>query len=649
MHHSIKLCLILLACLCAVPALGGQGGRDEEKEKAIRQQLEKVAPGSVERFEAATAALDKEDYKEAARLYEEVLKQAPEFDVVYRRLGNSLIRLGRVQEGRALLDTAVQKKASPENLISVAQALAFPGPGLTPSREDLERALPLAKRALAAERNGSDPSYAMIAAQIALQLDHLFDFREATKALQARHPDLMQTHYFGAILAASDSDWAAAEREIKLAQSLGLPAEMAQAFLDSGVQSRATGWRYFYYAAGLTALWAVGLALLFVLGKALSNATLRSIESADPNAAASPQEASLRAAYKKLINVAGVYYYVSLPFVVFLVLALTGSVFYGFWVLGHIPVKLVAFLAIGAAVTIYKMVRSLFIKLQSEDPGRRLKPEEAPALWALTREVAEAVGTRPIDEIRVTPGCDLAVYERGSAREKAQDRATRILILGVGVLNGMRQNAFRAVLAHEYGHFSHRDTAGGDVALRVGGDMHKFALAMAMAGQAVWWNIAFQFLRVYDFIFRRLSHGATRLQEVMADRVAVRNYGAAAFEEGLRHAIRREIEFNHVASAEIQAAASANRELANLYHLPDVKGTDAEKQVEDELNEVVARPTSEDDTHPSPSERFRLAARIRSEKALPADGLVWDLFLNRAALTAEMSEVIGQRVKGAAA
>src|SRR5262249_15448771 len=148
-------------------------------------------------------------------------------------------------------------------------------------------------------------------------------------------------------------------------------------------------------------------------------------------------------------------------------------------------------------------------------------------------EVAEAVGTRPIDGIRITAGCDLAVYEKGSFREKLQDKAERNLILGVGVLNGMHTNAFRAVLAHEYGHFSHRDTAGGDVALRVDQDMVKFAYALAYSGQAVWWNLGFQFVRLYHFLFRRITHGATRLQEILADRVAVRNYSAASFEEGL--------------------------------------------------------------------------------------------------------------------
>ncbi|HMV50841.1 MAG TPA: M48 family metallopeptidase, partial [Blastocatellia bacterium] len=209
---------------------------------------------------------------------------------------------------------------------------------------------------------------------------------------------------------------------------------------------------YFYIAFCLIAVWLVGLAALFVLGKVFSNLTLHSIEQADPNGETTSGEASLRVWYKRLINAAGVYYYLSLPVVVFLVLTITASLIYVFFWIGRIPIKLVLVLVIGALITIYRMIHSLFVKIESEDPGRALLPEEAPELWQLTREVAAAVGTRPIDEIRVTPGCELAVYEKGSRREKASDRAKRILILGVGVLNDLKLNAFRAVLAHEYGH-----------------------------------------------------------------------------------------------------------------------------------------------------------------------------------------------------
>ena len=301
-----------------------------------------------------------------------------------------------------------------------------------------------------------------------------------------------------------------------------------------------------------------------------------------------------------------------------------------------IPVRLLLFLCIGAVVTVYKMIRSLFIRHDPEDPGRSLRQEEAPQLWSLTREVAETIGTRPIDEIRVTPGTDLAVYEKGSFTERTQDRARRTLILGVGVLNDFDQTAFRAVLAHEYGHFSHRDTAGGDVALRVQRDIINFATAMIVAGQAVWWNIAFLFLRVYHFIFRRITYGASRLQEVLADRLAVLNYGANAFEEGLKHVIRRSVEFEDVAYREITDAGNAGRSLQNLYELK----TGEEQGIEDKVSEVLNRQTALDDSHPSPAERFRLARRITHTAEPLAGGMVWDLFTDRESLTKEMSSLI---------
>jgi Zn-dependent protease with chaperone function len=265
---------------------------------------------------------------------------------------------------------------------------------------------------------------------------------------------------------------------------------------------------------------------------------------------------------------AGAYYYVSLPFVLVLIVGGTAAVVYGFMMFGRVPLKLVAFLVLAALVTIFKMAQSFFIKITAEDPGRTLEEAEAPALWKLAREVAASVGTRPVDEIRITPGTDMAVYERGSASERRHDVAHRVLVFGVGLVNGFEQDAFRAVLAHEYGHFAHRDTAGGEVALRVRRDMMMFAIALYQQGQAVWWNLAFVFLRVYDFLFRRISHGAIRLQEVLAARMAAHMYGPAAFEAGLRHVITRSVEFETAVTLELQSAARANRSVSDLYALP---------------------------------------------------------------------------------
>jgi Zn-dependent protease with chaperone function len=624
---------------------GQQGARDPKKEQMIYDKLAAVAPGAVETFQRATVAMDKRDYPQAAQLYREVLDQAPAFPPALRRLGFSLVGLGQTSDGLALAENAVNIERSPENLSSLAELLAYPAEKKQGTQAQKELALRLANEANERYQGSDDPSYAMLMAQIAVDLNRDAEFHQATEILVRKYPDLMATHYFNAIRLATDGRWIAAEDEIKKAQRLGLPAQAAQAFLASGIHTRATAWRWVHYGLYLLAAWVCGLLILFVAGKVFSKLTLRFIERADLNSSMSGNETVLRQYYRRLINVAGAYYYISIPFVIVLVLAVAGAIVYGFLVLGQVPVKLVAIFVIGALVTVYKMIHSLFVRLNSEEPGRSLSREEAPGLWGLTGEVAGNLGTRPLDEIRVTPGTELAVYERGSYRDRRKDLGRRTLVVGLGLIPGFDQNPFRAVLAHEYGHLSHRDTAGGDVALRVNQDMIKFAHAMARAGQAVWWNIAFQFLRLYHFLFRRISHGATRLQEVLADRAAARLYGAQPFEEGLRHVVRRQIEFNHFAGKEIEEALKSGQALQNVYALE----VQPERELEEAIDQAINRQTSEDDTHPSPVDRFRLVSRILCQNQPAPSGPMWDLFANREAITKEMSSQIEKMVKAAVA
>jgi len=479
-------------------------------------------------------------------------------------------------------------------------------------------------------------------AQLALDLEHKAEFDRVVPALVQHHPEVMQSHLFNAIRLANDEKWQAAEVEIKEAERLGLAPAVVQSFLDSGVHSKVVVWRYAYYSGYLVAAWALGLGLLFLAGKNVSRLTLRSIEVDDPNDQQNTRHATLRSIYRGLINTAGAYYYVSIPFVIFLVLAIAGSVTYGCFMAGRVPIQLVVMLVAGALLTSYKMIHSLFVRHKREDPGRALRRAEAPGLWDLAANVAKRINTTPITEIRVTPGTDLGVYERDTQKGNIGRHQHRVLILGVGVLNGFTQEGFRAVLAHEYGHFAHRDTAGGDVALKINDNIINFYHGMLATRQAVWWNMAFQFLRLYQLIFRRITHGATRLQEVLADRVAVLTYGAAAFEEGLRHVIRRAAEFEDIAYWEIQEANKVRRPLRNLYQLEPVVG---KASVADKVRKQVNRATTEDDTHPSAADRFRYAQRIRWSPAVPAAGMVWDLFVNPDGLTEEMSKVISTRLQ----
>jgi Zn-dependent protease with chaperone function len=642
--------IILLLLMAPLEAQGRAAGspRNAAHEAAITTELRARSPEAVADFEAATAALDTNDFKTAAAMYRRVLEKAPDFDAALRRLGSCLIEQGETSEGIVLEERAIAIRATPENLFSLAQGLTRPTGAAQPSRDVLLRAFSLASQA--ASLAPSDPDCVVLKAMIAQQLGDRPSFQSASAALRRVAPQLMATHYFAAVAAAMNEEWITAEREIQEAGRLGLPAEAVHAFLAAGVGSRALAWRWGILIAAAAGLWIVGLVLMFITGKVLSIATLASIERDDPNQAVSASAHRLRAVYRYIVTIAGLYWYVSLPFVAIIVVGVTAAIIYAFLAAGRIPIKLVVILVLGAVMSLYAIVRSLFIRTREDkDPGRAITEADAPGLWKTAHEVAAAVGTRPIDEIWLTPGTDMAVLERGSARQRMKDRARRALLLGAGVLEGFEHGAFRAVLAHEYGHFAHRDTAGGEVALRVRQGMMTFAIALGKARIAVWWNLAFQFLRLYDLLFRRISHGATRLQEVLADRVAIQRYGIEAFRNGLTHVIRRSILFKKLAGDEIEQAVGQRRLLSNLYALTAPSDSTAMTELERQVARELQATTTEDNTHPSPKDRFRLGERLHSSTVYQADGYVWELFQDPAGITAEMTSLVAKRIGGSAA
>ena len=632
----MKRSLLLFLVLTLVPAalIAAVGGRDLVREAEIERELQAINPALVEPFRNARVAMDKGDYATTVQQLGLVRAGAPEFAPALRRLGAALAQQGQKVEGIALIEHAMTFDKSGASHVTLASTLAYPAKGQA-SAADRQRAL-AALRQTAGTSMATEADVLVMTAQLTLQLDRREEARVAVAELAARQPDLMQTHYFVAIDAAMNEQWGKAAREIRRAENLGLSHEAAQAFLDSGVQSRATAWQLAGITGWVVLAWAAGLIVLFTLGVGLSKATLRQVEAADPTVAVTESEQRLRRTYRSVLNVAGAYYYVSLPVVLLLVIGVAAAVVIGCLMMGYVPIKLVALVVIGAIATVWSMGRSLLLRVKPQDPGRVLVRAEAEALWRLTEEVARDLGTRPIDEIRLTAGTDLCVYERGTWREKLDNRAKRVLVLGVAVLNGFKLDDFRSVLAHEYGHFANRDTAGGDIAMRVQNDMIKFYYAMVHAGQASWLNVAFHFLRLYHFLFRRISHGATRLQEVLADRVAAQTYGAPAFEGGLRHVIRQSIEFGPKVQREVDAAVSAKRPLQNFY---DAAPTDPAAH-EAEFERALNRPTTEDDTHPGPRDRFRLVGRVPRPARLPSAGLVWDLFKDREAILREMTTLV---------
>ena len=253
------------------------------------------------------------------------------------------------------------------------------------------------------------------------------------------------------------------------------------------------------------------------------------------------------------------------------------------------------------------------------------------------------MGTRPIDEVWLTPRTDMAVTEK--ATSAIGGRRRRVLILGVGLLPGFRVDALRAVLAHEYAHFVHGDTAGGVVALRVRSAMLRFADAINARGRVRPWDLTVWYLRFYYRLFNQLSYGASRLQEVLADRRAVELCGATAFVTGLEHVVRRDVEFNLLLNDAVSKAVRSEKQSVAFYAPSKALSPAQHVTVAAEVRNTYQLPESSADTHPSLMSRYAAARASGVDRPL-GPGKATALFGEDVrSLAGEMLQVLNRLVE----
>ena len=393
--------------------------------------------------------------------------------------------------------------------------------------------------------------------------------------------------------------------------------------------------------------WLAGMALLFLLGLLLSTLTLAAVKRPPRGETfrIGAGERIVRGLYAVVIGLTAIYFYLSLPVLAATIIASAGGLIYAMLRAESINLYLLAIVGVTGFYTVAAIVWSLFTRLREAEPGRPLPRGEAPGLWALAEEIAGRVGTRPVDAIYVTPGVEVGVTERGGVLRKLRGQGQRYLIVGLGALPGMTQAEFSAVLAHEYGHFSNRDTAGGNLVQQVRASIHHLAYRLASRGLACWYNPAWLFVNGFNRVFLRITLGASRLQEILADRYAAVAYGVRNFVDGLTRIVRLDLAFNLQVNREVRLASAGGRELHNLYVLPPVEASEEQETLDKQLNEIMSRPTSPYDSHPAVSERFRLLQPLADRYDVAGDPEpVWGLFDNPAMLQAEMTALVQRNV-----
>jgi Zn-dependent protease with chaperone function len=680
---SIAACLLL--SMVIVPLAVAQGGSEQEAdgrdpafEQEIYDRLVAINPDAVSIFQEATRAMDAGALTTAKAGFERVLILARDFPDAARRLSYVELELGNTEAALECARQALAAEHSPYNHGAMARAPL--------STEDPDRAREAMMHAWKAANALPDNAYVNVVLLWAGEVNSNADaIRQASTKLTRLAPELSLGHYFAGIMAAEDHEWEEAERELLLAQDLGMPAEDVQAVLDGGIagnarrsrENGASGWtrswshvpeRWYWrlnrvFDRVLSLLrWPafayvgmlVGLVALFLAGTTLSRLTLAAAHR--PGRTRGVVRA-VRTVYRMLIAASSLYFY---AFIVVLICSLLGAIVllvlfaamatlwwaasYGLFGVCVTPAGILmsSFLGWVLLRALYRVARTALIHTKEPEPGRPLVRADAPALWALAEHMAERVGTRAVDEICVTPAPSIGVVERGGLIQKLRGTGQRYLILGLGLLPVMTQGQLKAILAHEYGHFITRDTVGGDLALRVRLSLRQMARRLAVHGQASRINPVWLFLSLFHRVFQRITLGASRLQEIQADRYAATGYGTDDFVGGLTHTVRQGLIFEERVTREVRRARRFGRRgVPNLYTCSSPEFDPAEDEFRIKMGEVMNRPTSPYDSHPAMRERIELVQQLGvTGEVEGSQESVWDLLLNAEALQEEMSAAV---------
>ena len=247
-----------------------------------------------------------------------------------------------------------------------------------------------------------------------------------------------------------------------------------------------------------------------------------------------------------------------------------------------------------------------------EDPGPRLLEDEHPRLFQVLRGVARETGQAMPAEVFLVAQLNAWVAQRGGVMGFG---SRRVMGLGLPLLEALTVQQFRAVLAHEFGHYYGGDTRLGPWIYTTRAAIERTLENLHRQGTAL-----VKPFEWYGRAFVRITHGVSRQQEFSADALAARTVGARPLVEGLRLLHGSDEAFSAYWAQEVVPVLQlgARPPLAagfrQFREVPEVR-TSIEEAIGRELAEGEASPY---DTHPCLRDRVAAVAALPPGE-LPAD------------------------------
>lgn len=228
-------------------------------------------------------------------------------------------------------------------------------------------------------------------------------------------------------------------------------------------------------------------------------------------------------------------------------------------------------------------------------------------LFTLIREVAEKVGARPLDEIVLVPTARVGVAEE-TALYLPPGFGKRKMVIGMAALSFLTLDQMRSVLAHEFGHFSHKDTFFIRWIYRVHIGFDNLVEEMTTVSY-FFLNPFFWIFRLYVWFYAWVAAAFDRYQEYRADRFAVNAYGRDIFAQMMVAVHLEGTFFNEVGMSEVFESMRQRRPVNNVYHFVGVARREFARESEQGIRKILGSIMHEKagafDSHPSLGERLK--------------------------------------------
>jgi len=242
-----------------------------------------------------------------------------------------------------------------------------------------------------------------------------------------------------------------------------------------------------------------------------------------------------------------------------------------------------------------------------EAPGPRITAATQPQFFKELTRVAQATQQRLPDEVYVLPEVNAWVADIGRRR---------VLAVGLPLLHVLTVTQLRAVLAHEFGHYSGGDT-------RLGGFLYgaRRGIGQAVSELSERRHLLRHPFRWYGNAFLRLTFALSRRQEFEADRMAAEVAGRDALIGGLEQVQRAALVYPQYWHGEAVPV------LQEGYRVPLGEGFErflrtpgVTTWLQTHLSQDVHLGRADPyDTHPPMAERVKAARRLRPRTAPEQD------------------------------